>query len=347
MAMVTGVSDALSVQHRSQPLSAPINDRQAQSQLEPNHKSNIPTHRLESYSRWAKVTQGQHKVSASQVAEQGLRQITHILKQLKKQTQKALSVEGSLQTEKANMAKRIQNQLTKLKVEYQDTPLIDHQLNLITPSRPAAQREFTMKSVDLASTKPRDEYIQLQHNQKNASVFLPAKTPSQQLREQLALGMKVLGIDVFTHKDSPSTQETIFSTNDKQWQQLKNGIMMTGQGQRLPAGEARNIKLDEKLSWQDPREWKFTSNDELRQAIAKINKSLHKVDQQLRDLTEAKLKVQHQLDKINRSHNSDNLVIETLQTLDSAMQANPFSKQMTSIMAQANVTRAHVSSLLK
>lgn len=347
MAMVTGVSDALSVQHRSLPLSAPINAQQEHRQVEPKHKSNIPTHRLESYSRWAKVTLGQHKVSASQVAEQGLRQIAHILKQLKKQTQQALSVEGNLQTEKTHIAKKMQSQLSNLTIGYQSTPLVDHQLNLISPSRPAAQREFTMRSVDLASTKPRDEYVQLQLYQKNASLFLPAKTDAQQHREKLAVAMHTLGINVSMSQSHTSTGETIFATNEEHWQQLRNGIMMTGQGQRLPAGEARNIKLNEKLSWQDPREWKFGNNQELKQAIAKINKSLHKVDQQLRDLIQAKLKVQHQLSKLNLSQNSDHPIVETLKTLDSAMQANPFSKQITSIMAQANVTRAHVSSLLK
>ena len=346
MAMVTGVSDALSVQHPSQPLRAPINDRQEPRQLELNHKSNIPTHRLESYSRWAKVTQGQHKVSASQVAEQGLRQITHILKQLKKQTQRTMTVEGQQQTEKVNLARNMQDRLSNLKIEYQGKPLVDHRLNLISPHRPAAQREFVMKSVELASTKPRDEYIQLQLNQKNTSLFLPAKTSTQQLRKQIATGMQTLGINV-SMTDSTSNQETIFATNEDHWQQLKNGIMMTGQGQRLPAGEARNIKQYEILSWQDPREWKFGNNEELKQALAKINKSLHKVDQQLRELTQAKLKVQRQLDKINRNLNGENLIVETLQTLESVMQAKPFSKQVTSIMAQANVTRAHVSSLLK
>lgn len=344
MAMVTGVSDALSVQHRSQPLSAAINDQTALKPAETQHKSAIPTHRLESYSRWAKVAQGQHKVSASQVAEQGLRQVSHILKQLKKQSQQSLRTEGALQTEKNDIAKNMQSQLSRLKIEYQDKPLVDHQFNLISQNRPAVQREFTLKSVDLSSTKPRDEYIQLQVNQKSTRVFLPANSNSHQLGAQLSAGMKELGISVSSSKPN---QKMLFTADQSHWQQLKNGIMMTGQGQRLPAGEARNIKLDEKLSWQDPREWKFGNNQELKNAIVKINKSLYKVDQQLRELTESKLKVQRQLDKLNLSHNDESSVVEILKSLDSNMQSSPFSKQITAIMAQANVTRAHVSSLLK
>ncbi|WP_223292969.1 MULTISPECIES: hypothetical protein [Shewanella] len=347
MAMVSGVSDALSVQHRSQTVSAPVGEQPALKQAETKQRSDIPTHRLESYSRWAKVTQGQHKISASQVAEQGLRQVSHLLKQLKKQSQKALSTEGAAQAEKISLAKKMQNQLSSLKLEYQNTPLVDHQLNLISPKRPAALYEFKLKSVDLASTKPRDEMIVVQLAQKTASLFLPANDSSPQLKTKIAKQMDSLGIGVLKSVGLAVSTETIYTANKSHWQTLKSGILMTGQGQRLPAGEARTIKVHEQLSWQDPREWRFSSNEELKQAIAKINKSLHKVDQQLREISEAKLKLQRQIDKLNRSQSDSKVIEETLYQLDSQMQANPLYKKVTSIMAQANITRSHVSSLLK
>ncbi len=347
MAMVSGVSDALNVQHRSQTVSAPVGEQPALKQAETKQSSEIPTHRLESYSRWAKVTQGQHKISASQVAEQGLRQITHLLKQLKKQTQTALSTEGALQADKISIAKQIQSQLSNLNVEYQNTPLVDHQLNLIAPKRPAALYEFKLKSIDLASPKPRDEKIVIQLAQKTASLFLPANNNSNQLKEKMSKEMDTLGIGVLKSKGLTHSQEAIYTADKSHWQSLKSGILMTGQGQRLPAGEARTVKVDEQLSWKDPREWRFGSHDELRQAIAKITKSQQKVDQQLREIGEAKLKLQRQIDKLNRSQSDSKVIEETLSNLDSQMQASPFYKQVTSIMAQANVTRSHVSSLLK
>ncbi|WP_256717855.1 hypothetical protein [Shewanella sp. UCD-KL12] len=347
MAMVSGVSDALSVQHRSQTVSAPVGEQPALKQTETKQRTDIPTHRLKSYSRWAKVTQGQHKISASQVAEQGLRQITHLLKQLKKQSQKALSVEGQQQIESSNLAKQMQKRLSSIQVEYQNTPLIDHQLNLISPKRPAALYEFKLKSVELASPKPRDEQVVIQLAQKSASLYLPANDNAHQLKAKITKQMDSLGIGVSKSNSFVANTETIYTTNKSHWQTLKSGIMMTGQGQRLPAGEARTIKVDEQLSWQDPREWRFGTNEELKQAIAKINKSLHKVDQQLREIGEAKLKLQRQLDKLNLSQSDSQMIEETLNQLDSHMQSSPFYKQVTAVMAQANVTRSHVSSLLK
>ena len=120
---------------------------------------------------------------------------------------------------------------------------------------------------------------------------------------------------------------------------------MTGQGQRLPAGEARIIKVDEHLSWQDPREWSFNSNQDLKQTSAKIDKSLCKLQQQLSELNQASSKIHRQL---QRAHIYSAQALEhMLQTLSPLMQAYPFSLHMTSIMAQANVTRSQVSSLLE
>ncbi|WP_394202859.1 hypothetical protein [Shewanella waksmanii] len=343
MSTVNSVVDTHNIAQRSQTVTAaPTEQATTLETQKPLEKSAIPTHRLESYQRWATVTQGQHKVSAAQVAEQGLKQVSTLLKQLQKQAKASLVNDPNRANMANQQAQQLQQQLTDVNVRYFDKPLLDHQLNLITAQRPAAKHQFVMRSVDLASPKARDEQIQVQVNGESATILLPGNSDSKTLQKQLAKGLAPLGIEV-----SNSASGTRFASDSQHWQQLQQGILMTGQGQRLPAGEPRTIKVQEQLSWQDPREWQLGSNEELKQAIAKITKSLFKVEQQLSEIQDAKQKMQQQLHKINRSHSQHTNVEQTLEQLHGMMQTTPFSLQVTSMMAQANVSRSHVSALLK
>jgi len=340
--MVNGISDSLNVQQRGQTLVAATSDRHQTKAPKPAQVTAIPSHRLESYARWARVTQGQHKISASQVAEQGLKQIFHLLKQLKRLAQSAISLSGESRHAQTKAAASLQRRLSQLRVEYQNRPLLDHQLNLISNKRPPAPRQFVLRSVELAQPKPRDERIQIQSDKDSISVFLPANASKATLIGHISEAMHNLDITIPT----PHSEATVFNCSDARWQKIKAGIMMTGRGQRLPAGEARTIKVDEILTWQDPREWRLGSNDELKQTLVKINKSLFKLEQQLRELTQTADKIQRQLHKANKENDFDDELKKTLNSLEHLMQSTPFSLQITSVMAQANVTRSQVSSLL-
>ncbi|WP_299489581.1 hypothetical protein [uncultured Shewanella sp.] len=350
--MLNGVTDSLNVQHRSQTVSAPISELPQSLPNVQAKMSSIPTHRLESYVRWAKVTQGQHKISASQVAEHSLKHVIKLLKKLKKQVQISLKNTSPIQTEPDQTCLRLQQMLLNLKPQYQGKTLIDHQLNVITPTRPASPRQFTLKSVELTKPKARDERISLQIGGAITNITLPANYSQARLASHLAANLKPLGIQLQAQQiannpaiGSPITP-SLFNTHEKQWQLIKDGIFMTGQGQRLPAGEPRLIKVIEELNWQDPREWQFNSHSNLKQSMAKISKSLSKIEQQLQELGEVQQKIRLQLKQINNGKQQDFDVQNTLQRLNTLMQPSPFSAHVRSLMAQANVNRNQVSSLL-
>ncbi len=340
--MINSISDSLSVQQRNPTLPAATGERLNTQKTQPLAVSPLSTHRLEIYVRWAKVTQGQHSISAYQVAEQGLKQVIQLLRQLKKQVQTALALSGELRTTKTTAALAIQSRLSRIRVEYRNKPLLDHQLNLISAKHPATPRQFTLRSIELAQTKPRDERVLVQLDSHSVMTLLPANQSQNALRAQLNQNLATLGISI-----APSTSPTtVFDCDESCWQKIIHGIMMTGQGQRLPAGEARIIKVEEQLSWQDPRQWRFGTELELKQTSAKVEKSLFKLQQQLRELNDASDKIHRQLQRTNKQHPFEELE-KTLKSLDRLMQATPFSLQMTSVMAQANVTRSQVSSLLE
>ncbi|MCL1096245.1 hypothetical protein [Shewanella kaireitica] len=338
--MLHGITDTLNIQQRSQSVAPAMGAQQVPNEQQVANTAAIPTHRLESYSKWAKVTQGQHKISASQVAEQGLQQVKALLKQLHNQVKQSLSKQQSVQQQART--KQLQSQLAQLDISYQNKPLVDHQLNLISAARPAAKHNFSLKSVDLSVAKLRDEYITIQLGSDSSRVLLPANENANNLVQHLNSALKPLDIQAAVDRNG----KFIFQGSKSQWQQVQAGLLMTGQGQRLPAGEARSIKVSEELNWQDPREWRFGSNEELKQAMAKIAKSMHKVELQLQELAESKQKIQQQLQRINSQKPTSADLETTMTQLTNLMQPSPFNLQVTSLMAQANMTRTQVSALL-
>ncbi|WP_299009433.1 hypothetical protein [uncultured Shewanella sp.] len=350
--MLNGVTDSLNVQHRSQTVSAPISELPQSLPKVQAKMSSIPTHRLESYVRWAKVTQGQHKISAAQVTEHSLKQVVQLLKKLKKQVKVSLQNASAIHTEPDQNCLRLQQRLVSLSPQYQGKALIDHQLNVISPSRPASPRQFRLKSVELTQPKARDERISLQLGTSTINITLPANESQARLSSHLATSLEPLGIQLQAQHASAhqaigtQTLPSLFNTHEQQWQLIKDGIFMTGQGQRLPAGEPRLIKVIEELNWQDPREWQFNSQSELKQSLAKISKSLSKIEKQLQELNEVQQKIRLQLKHVNTTQQADFDVQTTLQRLNTLMQPNPFSAHVRSLMAQANVNRNQVSSLL-
>lgn len=338
--MLNGISDALNVQQRSQTVAPTASVQLPVKEQTKTNVASIPSHRLESYNRWAKVTQGQHKISASQVAEQGLQQVKTLLTQLQGHSQQALS--SNIDSELMKPSLQIQQKLAQLEISYQGKPLIDHHLNLITAQRPAAKHSFSLKSVDLCTVKPRDELIHMQLGSESVRVLLPANAPAAELVNQLNNALKPLEMQVSrTHEG-----RLIFKSSKQQWQQVQAGLLMIGQGQRLPAGDVRTIKVSEELSWQDPREWRFNSPTDLKQSIAKIAKTRHKVESQLQELSSSKQQLQQQLHRANQRKDATLELDSTLNQVASLMQSTPFSLQVTSLMAQANLSRPQVSALL-
>ncbi|MFT5787972.1 MAG: hypothetical protein ACI8SJ_000067 [Shewanella sp.] len=338
--MLKGISDSLQVQQRSQTVASTAN---VQLPVKAQNKANvasIPTHRLESYNKWAKVTQGQHKISASQVAEQGLQQVRSLLKQLQSHSQQSLS--STPNNEQLSRSQHIQQKLSRLEISYQGKPLVDHQLNLISAQRPIAKYSFSLKSVDLIAVNSRDEQVNMHIGNETVRVLLPANAQPAELLKRLDNALKPLDIRVVKSNDG----HVVFKSNKQQWQQIQVGLLMTGQGQRLPAGDARTIKVNEEMSWQDPREWRFNSQTDIKQSLAKIAKSRHKVESQLQELTNSQQHLQQQLHKVNQHKNAKLALESTLTQVTSLMQPSPFSLQVTSLMAQANIGRSQVSALL-
>lgn len=302
----------------------------------------IPEHRLQSYVKWANVAQAQHLVSANQVAEQALLLMLKQLMKLKKQLEMAY-FQGGRDT---NLIAQMQTSIGYLiqpDVSYQGQPLIDHQLNLLNQGRNPARYWFYFKSVELTSIKPVDERISLQIAQKTLSVFLPKIVGQEALIQILDANLAGAGV----RTQLLNSGEAIYSCDKELWQQVQTGVVMSGQGQRLPAGETRTIKVQEVLNWQDPRDWQVSNVQQVKQTEAKVLKTIRKVERQLAELKASQQAIIERMMQVNRQQNDQAQIQQALQQLQQQMNSTPFVNQVTSLMAQANVNRNQVAGILK
>jgi hypothetical protein len=337
--MIKGVGESLNVMRQSQSLApAAAATGVVSSQFDTPAQNAIPKHRLDSYQRWAKATAEQHSISASQVTLQALVQAKQLLQQLTKLLQSAVQDEQQArQNEKLwDTAETLRQQLLALKPQYQGIRLLDHHFNLLSSSNRAAMHAFVFKSVDLCAPKERDEKITVQLGSKALAFTLSSGLNRQQLLQQMQPSFERLGITLELVADV-----LVCKTNLAVWQLVCEGVLMMGEGQRLPAGELRQIRIEARYHWQDPREWSLVAG-QARATLAKIAKTQQKITEQMSEINAI-----HQLllTRINASHQAKDTQL-ALNYLGKYMRPQPFSYQMTSLMAQSNTNRDQVGALL-
>ncbi|RYV00765.1 hypothetical protein SOPP22_18345 [Shewanella sp. OPT22] len=340
--MLTPITDTGNlIRTDAKPVQAPLKSEPQQAERMTVART-IPEHRLQSYAKWANVAQAQHLISANQVAEQALTQMLKQLTKLKKQLEMAYSQGGR----DSNLSSQMQSSIEYLMlqdVSYQGRPLIDHQLNLLNQGRTPAKFWFNFKSVELTSVKPVDERVSLQIAQHSVSIFLPKLMGQDSLSQLVDKSLAKAGI----RTRLLNSGEAIYSCDKELWQQVQSGIVMSGQGQRLPAGETRTIRVQEVLNWQDPRDWQIANIQQVKQTEAKVLKSIRKVEKQLAELKASQQAIMDRMMEVNRQQNNEAQIQQALQQLQQQMSRTPFVNQVTSLMAQANVNRNQVAGILK
>ncbi|KVW99814.1 hypothetical protein [Shewanella frigidimarina] len=344
--MIKGIGESLNVMRQSQRLApSSLTNIASQPQIIETQRT-ISKHRLDSYQRWAQTTAEQHSISASQVALQSLTQAKQLLQQLSRVLQvlqqETKGREDSRQAMLDN-AETLRQQLIALDPRYQGIQLLDHHFNLLSSSSAVASHAFVFKSVDLIAPKERTEKIHLQLGRLSRVMQLPAGYNRESLLHLISPVFKDLGIAL-----EWVGQELIYKASAQAWLGVQAGVLMMGEGQRLPAGELRQILIEPRYHWQDPREWNLVNSEQLKTSQAKIAKTQQKINQH-----SAEIEAVHQvlLGRIRsvQTKGTDVIGLEATSALKSLykyMQPHPFSYQIASLMAQGNTNRDQVGALL-
>jgi hypothetical protein len=345
--MIKGIGESLNVMRQSQSLAPSSATNIASTPQAVETQRAIPKHRLDSYQRWAKTTAEQHSISASQVALQSLTQAKLLLQQLNRvlqhlQQQETKGREDARQAILDN-AETLRQQVIALAPSYQGIQLLDHHFNLLSSASTVASHAFVFKSVDLIASKARAEKIHLQLGRHSRVMQLPAGYSRESLLQLISPVFKELGIAL-----EWSGQELIYKASTQAWLAVQAGVLMMGEGQRLPAGELRQIRIEPRYHWQDPREWDLVNHDQLKASQAKIAKTQQKISQHS---TEIQAIHQVLLDRVRGAQVKGIHVIgpeatSALNSLYKYMKPQPFSYQIASLMAQGNTNRDQVGALL-
>ncbi|BCV64781.1 hypothetical protein TUM17387_01400 [Shewanella carassii] len=326
--MIHSVTDALKLAGQIRPIgqSAPLLDMAVVSTTENAWRELLPFRQV-AFERWERATRLQHNISAMQLVDNGFEEVQRILERMRPLLLMKPSAE---QFERLQL---LQKQLQQLQPSYLQYPLWDPMFNIIYPRRRALRRRFRLRAVSLLEPKHRDESLQLllpsADGPQSVLLHLPANMEPNSLAQLLGEQLAPLGISLALENN-----EAVLECDDQLWQLLQGSLSLSGQGMRLPAGEMHNIRLEELLDWRDPREWRFDSNETLRQTRAKLERTQRRIEHWRQDWQAQ----QQQL----LSNLSQQLQAVSLPQVNAC-----FGSQLEALLAQANIGRGHAQDLLR
>ncbi|TKB47802.1 hypothetical protein FCL40_15120 [Ferrimonas sediminicola] len=297
----------------------------------------LSRHRLLCYERWERISRGHHQVLYAQAAEEVLIQQWRRARNLEKRIRLALARGAITQGDEMEQLRR---QMLTRRGSFGGRPLLDHRLEPIADRGASSPRLCRLKSVDLLSPRSRAEQIELRIGELWLSLTLPADASVQLQLSLVQRALAQCGVEAL-HVDG----QLQFAVPDVLWQKLDGHWWMRGQGQRLPAGELRGIKLLECHHWQDPRGWGLNDIDNLRQSLPKVQGVVAKLARMLK-----RMRSQLELASVGVLSGEGGLAAEEipaqLDALGRLLAPQGFHRRLTSLMAQANTSRNQTQSLL-
>lgn len=297
----------------------------------------LSRHRLLCYDRWERISRGHHQVLYAQAAEEALMQQWRRARKLHQLMTQALSG-GSLG--QAEEMERLRRQMLGRRGSFAGNPLLDHRLEPVAERGASSPRLCQLRSVDLLSVRARAEIIDLRIGDLWLQLPLPGEGTPQ---GQLAVVQRVVsqcGIEV-----SMVEGQVQFALPEVLWQRLDGHWWMRGQGQRLPAGELRGIKLIEVHHWQDPRGWILNDLQGIKDSLPRVQAVVAKLARMLKQMRSVlELATERLLGERGGLQLQE--LPGQLEALTQLLQPQGFGRRMQNLMAQANTSRNQTQALL-
>ncbi|USD36254.1 hypothetical protein [Ferrimonas sp. SCSIO 43195] len=338
--MLTRVSDSLLTpvgpQQRPGPAST-VASKTEGDRRRPTPATPLSRHRLRCYQQWERVTREHQQVVYAQVAEATLSRVWRLACQLQKLVEQGIAHQQLSQSAKMQA---LAERLAQIPGQYRGRPLLDVRMTLIPLNGEPAPRLCQLKSVPLLASRPRDELVEMKLGEQWLQMGLPANASSAELEAVVRQALMPVGIELSVEQGVAR-----LSVPSALWTSLQGQVAMRGQGQRLPAGELRPIRLLERFHWQDPRGWRFTSVDEMKQSLPKIQGVVAKLARQLTMTQGVQAQMQQTLNSADGGL-MEHEVDSQLQRLQVLLNPGGFHQRMKSLMAQANASRNQTQSLL-
>jgi len=291
------------------------------------------------FQNWSMLGEAQATVAETQASEVALVQTYRQLSQLKSQ----LGQESA-------QADALSQRLRQLDQSLQQQSSLDSQLQPTVWSDSDSSQNYVLDKVDLLSAKPANEQVRIYFpsSRSGATVALPAGSSGQAVAESLDQALQKEGIQV-TLGDSGQLN---FSASQGHERKLSEPILMSGQGVRVPAGNAVTVRLSAERSTLAELADQVAAADssqqrqQVQQQIQQLQQQIQQTVQQLRTYRQ---QVQNQAEQQSRTVESDLSQAELVQSqrqLQLALGQTDYQSISTTLQAQANVTAQTVVALL-
>lgn len=292
------------------------------------------------FERWGSAANTQNRITLMQIAEISILQGLKILNEMNDIILKALPNN----TEHQARLLVLRDMLCQLQPSYLGIQLFNNNLNLKYFSR-KLKRNFKLKKINILDSKNRDEvvtfYVYNENTLTPVCVSFPANASSKELTKVINRTITSYGLEISNNIKDLNNDEAIFNCDEELWDKFKHGIMLQGQGQRLPSGEPRQIQVEEIYSWQNPIQWKLSHEAGIRDSLIKIQKTKNKLEKQL-------ILCRHEKNVLTKDikplfDNPD----AALAKLIGQLKNGRFSRRINTLVAQANISVKQSIELLK
>lgn len=291
------------------------------------------------FQNWSMLGEAQATVAETQASEVALVQTYRQLSQLKSQ----LGQESA-------QADALSQRLRQLDQSLQQQSSLDGQLQPTVWSDSGSSQNYVLDKVDLLSAKPANEQVRIYFpsSRSGATVALPAGSSGQTVAESLDQALQKEGIQVTLS----ASGQLSFSASQGNERKLSEPMLMSGQGVRVPAGNAVTVRLSAERSTLAELADQVAAADssqqrqQVQQQIQQLQQQIQQTVQQLRTYRQ---QVQNQAEQQSRTVESDLSQAELVQSqrqLQLALGQTDYQSIATTLQAQANVTAQTVVALL-
>lgn len=295
---------------------------------------------IDRFQSWSELGEAQSTIADTQASVSDLQQTYRQLQQVGQQLNQANS-------QMSNLSSRLQ----QLDQSLQQSGNLDTQLQPNVLTGDTTQQSYTLSSVDLLSSKPSDEQLRIYFpsSRSGVSVSISANASGQQVVDSLNDSLQKEGVQASLNSQGQLT----LSADSENARKLNQPILMSGQGIRVPAGNAVTVKLTAQQSTLGQLASSLGSastpqqKQAIQQQIQSLQQQIQQTVQQLRSYQQQV--VQDSQDLVAQSgstQTSSTELMSAYQTVRQALAQNDYSSTATTLQAQASVSRQTVVALL-
>lgn len=295
---------------------------------------------VEQFQSWSVLGEAQSTVADTQASEAGLQRAYRQLQQLNRQLD-----------QDSSQADQLADQLQQLDQSLQQSGSLTGDLQSTALSDTGATQQYTLSKVDLLSARPSDEQLRIYFpaSRSGVTVNLTAGSSGQEVADTLDSALQKEGISV----DLNEAGELTFSAGSSDVRKLSQPVLMSGQGIRVPAGNAVSVRLQAQqsslgalataVSGASTRQQKQA----VQQQIQSLQQQILQTVQQLRGYRQQVVQDSTQLAVQTLSGSSDSSSLQqSRQAVQQAIGQSDFSSVSTALQAQANLSSQTVVALL-